>query len=300
MTRSYTYTKTKTETRIGIVGGGTVGRAVARAWMEFVDEVRVYDVDPARATHTFAQVMDTSIVFICLPTPAKVAGRIDELDTSALDEFFVRLNTTDNIVRTGNFVLRSTLPLGTTDRLARQWHLSEFVYAPEFLTARCAEVDARVPAQHIIGVPFSQERGPGTAQVVNSAARNECCQMYVDMLGRRFPGINVQLVSAYEAELIKLGLNSIFATKVALFNELYQIATAFKMDWERVLAGILGDGRLTAHHTRVPGPDGQYGFGGTCLPKDLGCLIMQADRAGLNAWVMRSAYERNQYDRGGV
>lgn len=270
--------------KIGIVGGGTVGRATARAWLEFASEVRVYDIERARATHTLEEVMHCDLIFVCLPTPP---SPFTGLDISALDKLFVDLNVSDFSRRTGYFVLKSTLPIGTTDRLARQWWHSSFVVSPEFLTARCADVDSAIPSQIVVGVPsFSQESMAG---MVESAAKNKCCQLYMKLLYQRFPGTQIQLMMAQEAEMVKLSLNSLFAMKVAMFNELRQIADVFKLDWDRVRAGILGDGRLTAHHTLVPGPDGERGFGGTCLPKDLHCLRTLADRAGIRAFMMLAA-----------
>ena len=54
--------------KIGVVGAGTVGNAVARSYIEHVDGVRVYDVVKEKATHALVDVMDCDIIFVCLPT----------------------------------------------------------------------------------------------------------------------------------------------------------------------------------------------------------------------------------------
>src|SRR5688500_8098283 len=98
--------------RVGVIGGGVVGSATARCYSGHVDDVRICDTDPRRATHDLDAVLDCDIVFVCLPTPAGGDGH----DLSAVDGFFRRV--AGCITR---FVLRSTVPIGTTKRLSRDY-----------------------------------------------------------------------------------------------------------------------------------------------------------------------------------
>jgi UDP-glucose 6-dehydrogenase len=265
--------------KIGVVGGGTVGRAVARTYLEFVDEVRVYDVVPELCTHPVEShghgpeipALNCDVVFVCLPEEA--VGR-----------FFSELNTyVDKPLQSGiNFVLKSTVPVGTTRRLRDRYGLVNFVHSPEFLTARCAETDARVPAVNIIGTPHGSPIVPWSGMPLN------------ELYKRRFPGTQIIQMSSDESEAVKLMINSAFAVKVALFNEFHAYCEATGLDWETVRAGILADGRITAHHTKVPGPDGKCGFGGACLPKDLKTLVEQIAAAGCAVWVTQGAETRNR------
>jgi UDPglucose 6-dehydrogenase len=260
--------------KIGIIGGGVVGRATARAFVEHA-EVRIYDTVAERRTHTQCDVIACDIVFVCLPTPQLPNSM--EADLSALDAFFSQLLHAE---RGGYFVLKSTVPIGTTTRLRRDHELPNLVHSPEFLTERCALVDACMPARNIVG-------GPPCAGLA----------IVADLYKKRFPGIPVHVMRSAESEAVKLIVNSFFAVKVAFFNEAHRMVQALDLDWERVLNGVLSDGRIAQAHTKVPGPDGKYGFGGACLPKDLADFIEVTEKAGESAAVCRAAYHRNTEDR---
>jgi UDPglucose 6-dehydrogenase len=260
--------------RIGIVGGGVVGHATARMLMEWA-EVRVHDALPQRATHSLAEALDTELCFVCLPTPQCE----DSLacDTSAIEKFFASVQG-----HQGNVALRSTVPIGTTRRLREKYGLTNLVHNPEFLTARCSVVDAQTPARNIVGgVP-----GPGGCA---------CEELLESLYRKRFPGVPVLRMTSDESEATKLALNSLFALKVAAFNELQSFCAANGLNWGAVRDGVLSDGRVAHSHTSVPGPDGKFGFGGACLPKDLASLVHQLGEGGM---VFNAALRRNQTDRG--
>lgn len=260
--------------RVGVVGGGTVGRALARSYLEWA-EVRVFDVRPERATHALDDALAADLVFLCLPTPEAPGG--GGLDTSAVEDFCQMLG---GAAPAGHYVLRSTVPVGTTRRLAGEHGLAGLVHSPEFLTARCAAADAQLPARNVVG-------GSGP-----------CADALEALYRRRFPGVPVLRMSRDESEAVKLVTNGFFAVKVAFWNEARGLCDALGLGWEAVLAGALADGRISHSHTRVPGPDGRRGFGGACLPKDLGELAAALARAGLPPHVCAAALARNRADRG--
>lgn len=261
---------------VGVVGGGVVGRATARTYLEHVREVRVYDQVKERSTHRVTDVLKSDIIFICLPTPKSQ----DSLacDTSTIFNFF---QTAREYNPFGRYVLRSTVPIGTTRHLAEKYQLPNLVHSPEFLTARCSLTDALIPSRNIIGFPIE----------------NRCGDLLGDLYQNRFPSVPLYEMSSDESEACKLFLNGFFATKVSYFNEVRHLADKLGLDWERVMDGILSDGRITHSHTQVPGPDGRRGFGGSCLPKDLSSLVYQIVAAGLDASVTNAARLRNINDR---
>lgn len=274
--------------KIGIIGGGVVGHATARAFMEHA-EVRVFDLIVERRTHEVGDVIACDLIFICLPTPQK--SNSIECDTSAIDGFFKWLMTKDSVYGSRNFVLRSTVPIGATRRLRDQFMLPNIVHSPEFLTARCAVIDAQIPARNIVGYPAQSGRG--------LACITPLTQFLIKTYESRFPGVPVLRMSSDESEAVKLGLNSFFAIKLAYFNELRAVCDKIGLNWDSVRAGILSDGRVAHSHTQVPGPDGKRGFGGTCLPKDLANLITTVWKNNVEggAKVMIAALERNHFDR---
>lgn len=251
------------ELTVGVVGGGVVGSATAKSYVEHVREVRVYDNDPLRrTTNDLDEVFESSVVFICLPEAA--------VDTFA--------DTIPANYQHSAIVLKSTVPVGTTTRLREAHGLVNLVHSPEFLTARCAHLDAQLPTRNIVGGPFC----PGRTLLKN-------------IYRERFPGVPVYSCTAEESEAVKLIQNGFFAVKVAFFNEVRAgLCDPHRMNWDRVLEMVLADGRVNPSHTKVPGPDGKYGFGGACLPKDLQQLI---DCITCAAPVCSGAKYRNVQDR---
>ncbi len=251
--------------KVGIIGGGVVGRATARCFMEHA-EVRVHDVCSEKATHSYTETLRSDLVFVCLPTPQHVGTF--ECDTSAIDSFFENVAEDpfrEQWQKTG-FILRSTVPIGTTRRIRDTYNIDNIVHSPEFLTARCAITDAQIPARNIIGVPNKPRDGLATGG-------NRAGEMLNILYHQRFSGVPVYLMSSDESEAVKLFLNGFFAVKVAYWNEVRTLADQLQLDWQRVMEGVLSDGRIAHSHTQVPGPDGKFGFGGTCLPKDLASLV---------------------------
>lgn len=253
--------------RIGIVGGGVVGRATARCYLEHVDEVRVYDVVGERATHSLEETLECSLVLVCLPE-------------TTLDEFF-DANPFSGV----NYVLRSTVPIGTTRRLRKEYNLN-IIHSPEFLTERCAITDAQMPARNVIGVPY--DVGHERASTVIGPLRR--------LYERRFPSVQVLTMTSDESEAVKLMTNAFFACKISIFNEFMCLADELGLDWDSVIEGILSDGRIAHSHTAVPGPDGKRGFGGKCLPKDLEMLFDQFKDKN-EAQVIDAVIGRNNRDR---
>lgn len=254
---------------VGVLGGGTVGRATVRAWIEHVKEVRVYDTDERRRSHTLGQtVMESDLVFVCVPE-TEIADLFNEIGP----------------VKAPIFAVKSTVPVGGTQALA-DFGLTVF-HVPEFLTARCATIDALCPAQTVIGYPNQCATDPGMS-ALSALSR---------VFASRFPGVPINMMRAEESELMKLAMNSFFAVKVAFFNEVFALADKLNLSWGRVMKGLLADGRISPSHTRVPGPDGYFGFGGKCLPKDLEALARCLRDHGCSPTMMEAAQARNRTDR---
>lgn len=274
--------------KIGIVGNGVVGHATARCFMEN-HEVRVSDIRREKSTHSITEVLECDIVFVCLPSPMK--ENYGGCNTYAIESFFSDCYINYHDV---NFVLKSTVPVGFTRRMAKKYQLKNLVHSPEFLTARCAVTDAQLPARNIIGHPY----GTGvrhTGEVEISGGSVDCFTKLRDLYKSRFKGIPVLEMPSNESELVKLAQNSFFATKIAFFNELRSYSDKLGLNWQSVLEGILSDGRIAHSHTQVPGPDGKRGFGGSCLPKDLNNLIQCFYDNGIPCPVLDKVGYRNRF-----
>src|SRR4051812_33389307 len=93
----------RTNRTVGIIGGGTVGRAQARLWMES-HYVMLHDRIAERSTHTLAATLCCDVILICLPE-----SEVDPFLASCVLSF-----------RKTQFVIKSTVPIGTTRRLSEQ------------------------------------------------------------------------------------------------------------------------------------------------------------------------------------
>ena len=270
----------KLKQRIGIVGRGFVGSAVQFGFSPNVGcdaEVRVYDVDPNKSTHTLEETINKSdFVFLSVPTPSNKDGsiNIDILDDA--------LNNINEVSECRNAILvRSTVTPGTTQKLQMKYIDLNLLFNPEYLTERSAKFDFINQSRFIIG--------SGEATISKMYSEN-----LADLFRDRF-GESVSILETnYEtAEMIKYMNNCFFVTKVSFMNEMYKVAEKSNVDWKQAVSGFVTDGRIGHTHLDVPGPDGKFGFGGSCFPKDIRAMIKHADGIGVDVNVLKAAWETN-------
>ncbi len=260
--------------KVGIIGAGFVGGAIARGFSLTAD-VRIFDLDSKKATHTFDQVCQQDYIFLCLPTPMeRVDGGQADLSIirSVCEQICQRRRA---LVVDPLVIIKSTIPIGTTDQLCEQTGL-RIIHNPEFLTARNADIDFLTPARTILG---------GDKELTSQVAK-----IFAD----RFPGNNILEMTAKESEAVKYVANCFFAVKVMYFNEVFLGLKNFDLNWKRVMDGVLTDGRIGISHCDVPGHDGKYGYGGSCFPKDICALIYQLEEAGFDPMMLKACWEHNK------
>ena len=93
--------------------------------------------------------------------------------------------------------------------------------------------------------------------------------------------------------MVKYFLNSFLATKVSFANEMYQICDKLDIDYDKVIEYAKYDDRLGKSHLNVPGPDGDFGYGGHCFPKDVKALIEVAMSYDMNPTMLIATNEKN-------
>ena len=257
---------------IGIVGNGFVGNAVAKGFQDKVSEVRIYDIDEGKSTHSYLNTMVSDYIFVCLPTPM-IDAEGGECNLSTIENFFEELPTTID----GIIIIKSTVPVGTTERLSSKYPYLKIVHNPEFLTANNAEDDFINSDRHIIG------------------GKNGHLLWVTGLYKACFPAIPVISMKSEESELVKYFSNCFLASKVMIFNEMKNLCDIIHgVDYNNVIGGVILDERIGKSHTMVPGPDGEYGFGGTCFPKDINALIHTMEENGMNPLVLKSVWEQNK------
>ena len=97
--------------------------------------------------------------------------------------------------------------------------------------------------------------------------------------------------------MVKYFTNCFLATKVSFANEMDLVCGQIGIDYDKVVEYATLDDRLGKTHWQVPGPDGDYGFGGHCLPKDLSALIHIAMKLDIDINVLNAVEEANDVIR---
>ncbi|MAF24257.1 hypothetical protein CL634_01525 [bacterium] len=247
------------ETRIGIVGNGFVGSAVAFGFSSQCGcdtEVRIHDKIKEKSLNSlYNTVNDSDFIFISVPTPSNKDGSIHlGIIEKALQEISEVNNRDDNII-----LIRSTVVPGTTRNLQEAYPDLNIVFNPEFLTERSAKFDFINQSRFIIG---------GERENTEKVGR---------LFKWRFGETTPIIYCNYEtAEIIKYMNNCFFALKISFLNEMRLLANKCNVDWNVALEGFVRDGRVGHSHMQVPGPDGKFGFGGSCFPKDIRAIIQFA------------------------
>jgi len=239
---------------IGIIGQGFVGNAVYQKFKNYYD-ILTYDLDESKSNSTLNQISEKcETIFICLPTPMDEDGRCN---VSIVELELVGLNT-HNTNNTKNIVIKSTVSPGTTERWNRQYKNLNIIFNPEFLTERNAVKDYENQSRIILGGPR-----PATTEIKQ-------------IFSKVFPLAHIIKTDSTHAEMVKYLTNSFLATKVSFANEMYEICKGLDVDYDKVIEYATQDDRLGNSHWNVPGPDGDFGYGGHCFPKDVKALITVA------------------------
>ena len=270
----------KLEQKIGIIGKGFVGSAVQFGFSPSVGcdaDIKVYDIDPNKSTHTLEEVVNESdFIFLSVPTPSNKDGSIN---IDILDDV---LNNINEVLECQNAILvRSTVIPGTTRKLQSKYPNLNLLFNPEFLTERNAKFDFINTSRFIVG---------NNGKVFNELYSEKLVDLFRDRFGE---SISVLETNYETAEMIKYMSNCFFATKISFMNEMYKIAEKSNVNWEQAVSGFVTDGRIGHTHLNVPGHDGKFGFGGSCFPKDVRAMIKYAEEIEVDVNVLKGVWETN-------
>ena len=264
---------------VGIVGQGYVGTAVKTIFEKHYN-VETYDLDKDKCTVDYLEdiVELSNVIFVCVPTPMKKDGSCDtsivEAVVKDINDMVVSRNVSDRIV-----AIKSTIPPGTTNKLNKKCKNISVVFNPEFLTEANFIEDFKNQNRIIIG---GQRPQTTILRQVYSLV---------------FPEATIVKTGSITAEMVKYFTNTFLATKVSFANEMYQICGRLGIDYDKVVEYSTYDERLGKSHWAVPGPDGHYGFGGSCFPKDINALIHLGLELDMTPEVLIAAWHTNLHMR---
>jgi len=257
---------------VGVIGNGFVGNAIYENFKERDAAVKVFDVLPEKTVDSYDDVISSDFIFVCLPTPMMKDGKCD---ISYVTTFFEGVPKNQK----GLFVLKSTVPIGTTKNISKSRPDLRIVHNPEFLTAVNAKSDFLNCDRNVFG------------------GQQDDCKELIDFLFEVFPEwitSSYYVVSSDESETIKYFSNCYLSVKISYFNNVFETCEKLGMDYDTVRNAITDDVRIGKYHTNVPGPDGKLGYGGYCFPKDINALIHTLNEMGVNSELLSSSWSYNQ------
>jgi len=260
--------------KIGIIGMGYVGKAVQASWLGSQHEVFYYDPAAAGSLPDVESVVDKrpGAIFVCVPTPSTVDGACDTtIVSSTLEKILGHY--------AGIVIVKSTV---TPDFWYEYAGHTNLFHVPEFLVASSAITDYLNPQFIFIGGHKSQAYQ--VSRILSTSAVNLAVPIY-----------HTDLITA---SLVKYFMNVFLATKVTVLNQFKDLSNKVGADWSEFTEMIEMDPRMGISHNQVPGPDGHYGYGGACFPKDVRAIIHCINTHGVGAGIIEAVDVANSKFRG--
>jgi len=256
--------------RVGVIGLGYVGLANALMFAE-KNQVLGYDINPfvietlkdknilfhddlmskylsqfsknLNFTNSFDDLSeDLDFLFIALPT--NFNQDINQFDTTIIEDTLLKLSEKNY---KGKIIIKSTVPIGFTNKMSETFSKLSIIFSPEFLREGQALRDNLNPSRVVIGT--------------HSSSETELLEILKDAIEKK--DTKFLMTHPSEAEAIKLLSNTYLSMRVAFFNEIDTLSSSLSLSSENIIKGISLDPRIGDYYNNP-----SFGYGGYCLPKD--------------------------------
>lgn len=224
-------------------------------------------------------VLNSEIIFLCLPTPPNEDGSADLHHVMDVAKTIAEIFKANNVNDRKILVNKSTVPVGTAAKVKAildevyPGHNVEVVSNPEFLSEGFAVEEAMKPERVVVGT---------SSEWVEEIMRD----LYAPFLRSGNP---IFFMDEKSAEVTKYAANAFMATKISFMNDLSNYCEKVGADIEKIRVGIGSDSRIGKRFLFAG-----IGYGGSCFPKDVRALAYAAEEAGTKLKIVTAAQEVNE------